>query len=111
MFFYLFQQATNKKGLPCTNFASDDNESFTSQDGVIEVGQRLIVPRCWVDEMRVRTDLEGITLQMEKGLIHSASLAKQYTLPPGTPRAKGPSHRPTRALGAGPVSLFPTLLT
>src|SRR3569833_3573740 len=66
----LFHEATDEQGLAGTDFAGHDNESLLSPNPVIKIRERLEVPRCPVEKVRIGTDLKRVFRHSVKLLIH-----------------------------------------
>src|SRR5208282_1714609 len=64
------QQAADEQRFAGAHFSGHDHESLVASDSVIESRQRLVVSPRGKQKKRIRSDLEGITLQIVKGFVH-----------------------------------------
>src|SRR5207302_11130476 len=65
------EQAADHQGLAGADLTGHDHKTLPPLDAIVKRSQRFIVSPRWKHERRVRRYLEGVSLQIEKALIHS----------------------------------------
>ena len=64
------QQAADEQRFAGTDFSGHDHESLVTSDAVVQRRQRFVVSPGGKKKKRIRSDLEGITLQIVEGFVH-----------------------------------------
>src|ERR1700688_3921958 len=58
------KQAPDQQGLACAHFSGHHHKTFASADGIVERRQGFVVALGREQKRRVRSDLEGVSLQI-----------------------------------------------
>ena len=65
-------------GLSRAHLAGQDHEAFALLDTVLELGERLLMPRTHVEEFGIRGRVEGLLAESVEGQVHATALRSQH---------------------------------